>query len=53
MTEWNARASNLLGSNKEVTVGKSSVLNVVIKQFEDSGSQVLAAALFGDETTNF
>jgi len=53
VTEWNAKASRLLGFSKEETIGKSLVANFITDEFKDSVNNVLASALMGKETANF
>jgi len=53
VTEWNAKASSLLGYSKAETMGKSLVQNFITAEFKESVNEVLAAALVGKETANF
>ena len=53
VTEWNAKASRLLGFTKVETIGKSLVANFITEEFKDSVREVLDAALTGKETANF
>ena len=53
VTEWNAKASRLLGFSKEETIGKNLVENFITDEFKESVNKVLAAALIGSETANF
>ena len=53
VTEWNAKASSLLGFTKEETIGKNLVQSFITDEFKDSVNTVLAAALIGKETANF
>eukprot|EP00972_Heterocapsa_arctica_P030419 4480240-Heterocapsa_arctica.AAC.1 len=53
VTEWNAKASSLLGFKRQETIGKSLVTNFITDEFKDSVNEVLAAALMGKETANF
>eukprot|EP00927_Polykrikos_kofoidii_P021765 TRINITY_DN20509_c0_g2_i1.p1 TRINITY_DN20509_c0_g2~~TRINITY_DN20509_c0_g2_i1.p1 ORF type:complete len:3301 (-),score=769.44 TRINITY_DN20509_c0_g2_i1:57-9083(-) len=53
VTEWNAKASNLLGFTKQETIGKSLVENFITEEFRSSVGQVLTAALRGHDTANF
>eukprot|EP00930_Biecheleria_cincta_P053498 TRINITY_DN3901_c0_g1_i2.p1 TRINITY_DN3901_c0_g1~~TRINITY_DN3901_c0_g1_i2.p1 ORF type:complete len:3527 (-),score=831.98 TRINITY_DN3901_c0_g1_i2:238-9594(-) len=53
VTEWNAKASSLLGFSKAETIGKSLVDNFITESFRDSVNAVLNAALAGNDTANF
>eukprot|EP00927_Polykrikos_kofoidii_P021766 TRINITY_DN20509_c0_g3_i1.p1 TRINITY_DN20509_c0_g3~~TRINITY_DN20509_c0_g3_i1.p1 ORF type:complete len:2664 (-),score=619.28 TRINITY_DN20509_c0_g3_i1:88-7101(-) len=53
ITEWNAKASNLLGHSKEEAMGQSLVTNFITDEYKQSVSRVLSAALTGVETANF
>lgn len=53
VTEWNAKASSLLGFSKLETMGKLFVEGFIEEEFKASVSGVLAAALTGKETANF
>eukprot|EP00930_Biecheleria_cincta_P101742 TRINITY_DN933_c0_g2_i2.p1 TRINITY_DN933_c0_g2~~TRINITY_DN933_c0_g2_i2.p1 ORF type:complete len:2380 (-),score=509.92 TRINITY_DN933_c0_g2_i2:507-7646(-) len=53
VTEWNAKASSLLGYSKEEAMGKSLVQCFITEEFKSSVKQVLAGALIGKETANF
>eukprot|EP00928_Gymnodinium_smaydae_P025622 TRINITY_DN2034_c0_g1_i6.p1 TRINITY_DN2034_c0_g1~~TRINITY_DN2034_c0_g1_i6.p1 ORF type:complete len:2576 (-),score=526.78 TRINITY_DN2034_c0_g1_i6:89-7759(-) len=53
VTEWNAKASSLLGFGKHETMGKSLVATFITDRFKDSVKEVFAAALLGKETANF
>ena len=53
ITEWNAKASSLLGSNKDEAVGEHLVQRFITEEFKASVSEVLDSALVGKETANF
>lgn len=53
VTEWNAKASSLLGFTKQETMGKSLVANFITEEFKRSVNEVLTKALAGSETANF
>lgn len=53
VTEWNAKASSLLGFTKSETLGKSLVENFITKEFKESVNQVLRAALMGKDRACF
>jgi len=53
VTEWNAKASSLLGFSKEEAMGKSLVQNFITEEFKESVNEVLNAALSGKDTANF
>jgi len=53
VTEWNAKASSLLGYSKLEALGKSLVQNFINEEFKDSVNKVLQEALNGRETANF
>eukprot|EP00927_Polykrikos_kofoidii_P021762 TRINITY_DN20509_c0_g1_i3.p1 TRINITY_DN20509_c0_g1~~TRINITY_DN20509_c0_g1_i3.p1 ORF type:complete len:2831 (-),score=586.96 TRINITY_DN20509_c0_g1_i3:233-7462(-) len=53
VTEWNAKASSLLGFNKHETIGRSLIENFITTEFRKSVQEVFANALMGKETANF
>eukprot|EP00931_Biecheleriopsis_adriatica_P106544 TRINITY_DN8097_c0_g3_i2.p1 TRINITY_DN8097_c0_g3~~TRINITY_DN8097_c0_g3_i2.p1 ORF type:complete len:1813 (-),score=330.93 TRINITY_DN8097_c0_g3_i2:209-5092(-) len=53
VTEWNAKASSLLGFSKEEALNKSLVQNFITEEFKESVGKVLHSALNGQETANF
>ena len=53
VTEWNAKASSLLGFSKRETMGKHLVSNFITDEFKESVNKVLSAALSGRDTADF
>eukprot|EP00928_Gymnodinium_smaydae_P004211 TRINITY_DN11461_c0_g1_i3.p1 TRINITY_DN11461_c0_g1~~TRINITY_DN11461_c0_g1_i3.p1 ORF type:complete len:1936 (+),score=506.74 TRINITY_DN11461_c0_g1_i3:44-5809(+) len=53
VTEWNAKASSLLGFSKEDTIGMPFLANFITEEYRDAIAAVLDDALIGKETANF
>eukprot|EP00972_Heterocapsa_arctica_P008769 1287060-Heterocapsa_arctica.AAC.1 len=53
VTEWNAKASSLLGFSKEETKGRNLVSNFITEEFKERVYEVLREALQGKEAANF
>ena len=53
VTEWNAKASSLLGYSKEETQGQNLVSNFITEEFKERVYEVLSKALQGNEAANF
>ena len=53
VTEWNAKASSLLGYSKDEAIGHNLVQRFITEEFKASVDVVLASALIGKEAANF
>eukprot|EP00930_Biecheleria_cincta_P101746 TRINITY_DN933_c0_g2_i6.p1 TRINITY_DN933_c0_g2~~TRINITY_DN933_c0_g2_i6.p1 ORF type:complete len:1611 (-),score=330.60 TRINITY_DN933_c0_g2_i6:507-5339(-) len=53
VTEWNAKASSLLGYSKSEAMGKHLVQSFITEEFKDSVNGILNTALKGVDTANF
>ena len=53
VTEWNTKASSLLGYSKDEAMGQHLVQRFITEEFKASVDAVLSAALSGNEAANF